>query len=217
MALKELTIVALMNAINAKIPAAKYVRSIFGAVMKPPANGAEPDDIERITCDEALRNFIEVTCGAYKPIMMQVQLNRTDPAAQTPPDERRYLRNDEFPPTVPEDPYDPMASNSENELYLIKFGKKKAKAWPWSDYGYENEKANCGTQINRLIIHLNELKRRHRKYMGLRAREYQQQKFGTPTHLVRPERPRRCNAHTPHACAPMPSTPHFAPLMHTIS
>ena len=85
MALKELTIVALMNAINAKIPAAKYVRSIFGAVMKPPANGAEPDDIERITCDEDLRNFIEVTRGAYKPIMMQVQLNRTNPAAQTPP------------------------------------------------------------------------------------------------------------------------------------
>ena len=84
-ALKELTIAALINAINARIPAAKYVRSIFGAVTKPPANGAEPEDIERITCDEDLRNFIEVTCGAYKPIMMQVQLNRTNPAAQTPP------------------------------------------------------------------------------------------------------------------------------------
>ena len=35
-ALKELTIAALMNAINARIPAAKYVRSIFGDVTEPP-------------------------------------------------------------------------------------------------------------------------------------------------------------------------------------
>ena len=83
-AVKELTIAALMNAINARIPAAKYVSSIFSTMTKPPANGAEPEDIERITCDEDLRTFMEVTCGAYKPIMMQVQLNRTNPAAQTP-------------------------------------------------------------------------------------------------------------------------------------
>ena len=84
-ALKQLTIAALMNAINARIPAAKYVRSIFGAMTKPPANGTEPGDIERITCDGDLRNLIEVTCEAYKPTMMQVQVNRTAPAAQTPP------------------------------------------------------------------------------------------------------------------------------------
>ena len=70
MALKELTIAALINAINATILGAKYVRSIFGAITKPPANGAKPEDIERITCDQDLRNFIEVTRGAYKPIMM---------------------------------------------------------------------------------------------------------------------------------------------------
>ena len=83
-ALKELTITALINVINARIPAEKYVRSIFSAVTKPPANGAEPEDIEGITCDEDLRNVIEVTLGGYKPIPMQVQLNRTDPAVQTP-------------------------------------------------------------------------------------------------------------------------------------
>ena len=49
------------------------------------------------------------------------------------------------------------------------------------------------------------------------AQLHQQKKFGAPTHSVRPGRPGRCNAHTPHACAPMPSTSHFAPLMHTIS
>ena len=85
MALKHLTIAALMNAINATIAGAKYVRSIFGAITKPPTNGAKPDDIKRIICDQDLRNFIEVTRGAYKPITMQVQLNRTNPAAQTPP------------------------------------------------------------------------------------------------------------------------------------
>ena len=84
-ALKELTIAALLNAINARILAAKNVRSIFDTVTKPPANGAEPEDVERITCDEDLRNFMKVTRGAYKPIMMRVQLNRTNPGVQTPP------------------------------------------------------------------------------------------------------------------------------------
>ena len=83
-ALKELTITALINVINARIPAEKYMRSIFNAVTKPPANVAEPEDIEGIICDKDLRNVIEVTFGGYKPITMQVQLNRTDPAAQTP-------------------------------------------------------------------------------------------------------------------------------------
>ena len=64
-----------------------------------------------------------------------------------------------------------MASDSENELYLIKFREKKAKAWPRSDHGYENEKAKCCKRINRLKIHLQELKKRHRKYMGRRAGE----------------------------------------------
>ena len=62
-------------------------------------------------------------------------------------------------------------SDSENELYLIKFGKNKAKAWPQGDHGYENEEAKCHRRINRLIIHLKELKRHHRKYMGRRAGE----------------------------------------------
>ena len=65
-ALKELTIPALINAIKARIPAAKCVRSIFGAVTKPPANGAEPEDIERITCDEDFINFFPTTL--WRPI-----------------------------------------------------------------------------------------------------------------------------------------------------
>ena len=65
-ALKELTIRALINAIKARIPAAKCVRSIFGAVTKPPANGAEPEDIERITCDEDFINFFPTTL--WRPI-----------------------------------------------------------------------------------------------------------------------------------------------------
>ena len=64
-----------------------------------------------------------------------------------------------------------MASDLDNELYLIKFGKKKAKAWPRSDHGYEKEKAKCRSRINRLKIHLRELKKRHCTYMGPRAAE----------------------------------------------
>lgn len=68
------------------------MRAIYGAVTKPPADGTPPDDIERITCDEDLLNFFKVTKGAYKPVMFQLQLQRTDPAVvETPPDERKYF------------------------------------------------------------------------------------------------------------------------------
>ena len=84
-------------------------------VVGDAVNGARPEDIECITCNEHLRNFIDVTCGAYKPIMIQVQLNRADRSTQTPPpDGHRYFWNNAFPPTVLEDPYDPVASDSAN-------------------------------------------------------------------------------------------------------
>ena len=63
------------------------------------------------------------------------------------------------------------ASDSKNELDLIKFGKKKVKAWPQGDHGYENEKAKYHRRINRLIIHLKELQRHYRKYIRRQAGE----------------------------------------------
>ena len=64
-----------------------------------------------------------------------------------------------------------MASDSANELDLIKFRKKIGKAWPRSVHVHQNEKAKCHRQINRLTIHLQEQKRSNRKYMGRRAGE----------------------------------------------
>ena len=148
------------------------MRAVYGAVAKPPADGDEPDDTERITSDEDLRNFLEVTRGVYKPITFQLQLNRINSDSETPsPDGRRYFTQDEFPTTIPEEPYDPVTSDSDNELYLINFGKKIAKAWPRSDHGYDHEKAKCRRRINRLTIHLKELQKRHRIFMGPRESE----------------------------------------------
>ena len=148
------------------------MRAVYGAVAKPPADGDEPDDTEGITFDEDLRNFLEVTWGVYKPITFQLQLNRADSHSETPPPEgRRYFTKDEFPATIPEEAYDPVTSDSHNELYLINFGKTKAKAWPRSDHRYEHKKAKCRRWINRLTIHLRELKKRHLTFMGPRQSE----------------------------------------------
>lgn len=84
-ALKETTVAALTGSIEGRIPAGRYVRVIYGALTKPPADGGPPDDIERITCDEDLLNFFEATRGAYKPVMFQLQLKRADPATESPP------------------------------------------------------------------------------------------------------------------------------------
>ena len=148
MAFKELTITALMNAINAKKPPATCVSSIFSAVTKAPPNVAGPEIVERITCEEDFKNFIEVTRVAYMRILMQVQRNRTDPAAQRPlTNERRHFRNDEFPPMVREDPYNPLASDSEIELFLIKFWKNKQRHGRGATMGTRISKRNAANGL----------------------------------------------------------------------
>ena len=170
--LKGITVAAVINSIGSRIPDGRHMGAVYGAGAKPPADGDEPDDTERIKSDEDLRNLLEVTRGVYKPITFQLQLNRTNCDSETPsPDGRRYFTQDEFPTTIPEEPYDPVTSDSDNELYLINFGKKKAKAWPRSDHGYEHEKAKCRRQINCLTIHLKELEKRHLTFMGPRLSE----------------------------------------------
>ena len=66
--LKGITVVAVIDSIGSRIPDRRHVRVVYGAVAKPPADGNEPDDTERITSDEDLKNFLEVTRGVYKPI-----------------------------------------------------------------------------------------------------------------------------------------------------
>jgi len=51
----------------------------------------------------------------------------------------------------------------------MKFGKRKAKAWPRSDHGFEHEKAKVRKHIKRMQKHMKELKRRHWVFMGLAA------------------------------------------------
>ena len=171
-ALRDITVAELIKGIRPRIRDGQFVRAIYGAITKPPVDGTGPEDVERITSDTDLANFVAVTSGAYKPIMVQVQTAAiADEANQTPPpDDRPYFTKNQFN-TEAGDNYDPAVSDSENELYLIKFGKRKAKAWPRSDHGFEHQKAKCRMRLTRMRKHLEELKRRHRKFMGPKKAE----------------------------------------------
>ena len=143
--LNGITVAAVINSIESRIPNGRHVRAVYGAVAKPPADRKEPDDTEQITSDEDLRNFLEVTRGVYKPITFQLQLNKTGSHSETPsPDGRQYFTKDEFPVTIPEEPYNPVTSDSDNELYLINFGRKKQKHGRVVTMGMSMRKQNAG-------------------------------------------------------------------------
>ena len=87
MVLKGITVRAVINSIGSRIPGGRHIRAVYGAVPKPPADGDEPDDTERITSDDDLKDFLKVIRGVYKPITFQLQLNRADSHSETlPPD-----------------------------------------------------------------------------------------------------------------------------------
>ena len=85
-----------------------------------------------------------------------------------PPDDRDLFAEDQFDAT--DKTYDPLVSDSDNQLYVMAV-KKKAKAWPRSDHGFENEKAKCRKRISRLRRHMHELKTRHQAFMKARKGE----------------------------------------------
>jgi len=90
--------------------------------------------------------------------------------AQTlPPDERPYFTVADW--AAREVPYDPPLSDSENDLYIMKFGKRKAKAWPRSDHSFEHEKAKVRKCIRQMQKHMKELKRHHWVFKGPAAGE----------------------------------------------
>ena len=60
----NITVVEVVIGIGPRIPNGKYVRAMYGAITKPPQNGGVPKDMERITSDADLANFIEVTSRA---------------------------------------------------------------------------------------------------------------------------------------------------------
>jgi len=119
--------------------------------------------------DEDLTNFLTAANGVYRPIMLQVELIRTRGAQTLPPDERPHFTAAHW--AAREDPYDPLASDSENDLYMMKLGKRKAKAWPRSDHGFEHEKAKVRKHIRRMQEYIKELKRYHWVFMGPAAGE----------------------------------------------
>ncbi|KAF8415029.1 hypothetical protein EV426DRAFT_710594 [Tirmania nivea] len=164
-ALRKVTLAELIESIRPQIPDGCMVRAIYSALTKPPLDGTTPEDIERVTTDDDLVNFLAVGDGMYKPLLFQVQLGRADRAKESPaPDDRPYFREDEFDMQV--DPYDPIASDSENELYLIRFGRRKAKAWPRTDHGFEHGKARYRKKIGQFKRQLEEYKRRHKNFKG---------------------------------------------------
>jgi len=132
--------------VRARIPNGRIVHAIYGALSTPPPNGQKPVDVERVTIDADLANLIALAEGAYKPLLFQLQLAKADQANQSPPpDDREYFAGDKFVPI--DDPYDRVASDSDNDLYLIKWGRRKAKSWPRSDHGFEHEKARCRRKL----------------------------------------------------------------------
>ena len=170
--LKGITVAVVINSIGSRIPNGRHVRAVYGAVAKPLADGDVPDNTERIMSDEDLRNLLEVTSRVCKTITFHLQLKKTSSHSETPsPDRGQYFTKDEFTVPIPEEPYDPVKSDSESELYLINFRKKKVKRWPRSDHRYKHEKVKCRRWINRLTIHLKELKKRYHTCMGPRQSE----------------------------------------------
>jgi len=120
-------------------------------------------DVEWVITNADLANLITVAEGAYKSLLFQLQLAKADQANQSPPpDDREYFAGDEFVPV--DNPYDRVGSDSDNDLYLIKWGRQKAKSWPRSDYGFEHEKARCRTKLGEFRHQLEEVKGRHRAF-----------------------------------------------------
>ena len=127
-ALKDIAVVEIINGIRARISRGRHIRAIYGAVSKPPTDGSDPDNIESIVSDEDLTNFVIIAKGVNKPLMVQLKLACRDPLVNDPnelktppPDEQMYFSKYQF--DIEDTIYDPAVSNSENELYLIKFGK----------------------------------------------------------------------------------------------
>jgi len=173
-ALKKIIVAEVMNSISNRIPEGRYIRAMYGALTKPPADDTEPEDIERITSDDDLTNFVMLAKGVYAPVMIQAQLapNKPDDESdpETPPlDELVYFRKDQF--DLVDKTYNPVVSDSENELYLMKFGKSKAKAWRHTDHEFEHSKAKIWKRITRLRKPLQEVQACHKKFKGAKKNE----------------------------------------------
>ena len=81
-----------------------------------------------------------------------------------PPHEQGYFTRQEF--DTSHTMYNDVPSDSEGDLYLMRYGRRKPKAWPWSEHGFEYEKARVRKRINSIRKHHKMLKERHQEFMG---------------------------------------------------
>ena len=104
-----------------------------------------------------MTNFLPAAHADYSPIMLQVQLIEAGgAAAATPaPNKGRYFTEDHW--LTRDEAYEPVAADSVNDLYVMTFGARKAKAAPSSDYWFEHEQANVRKWIRRIKAQVAEL------------------------------------------------------------
>jgi len=57
-ALKKIIVAEVLNGISTGIPEGRHIRAMYGALTKPPADGTDSENIERITSDDDLSNFV---------------------------------------------------------------------------------------------------------------------------------------------------------------
>ena len=81
-----------------------------------------------------------------------------------PPDNHVHFTKEDFD-LKPNETFDPVPSDSEHDLYLIKNVKRKVRAWPCSDHSFETEKPKIRKPISRLKLHLEKVKLRHKPFM----------------------------------------------------
>jgi len=173
-ALKKRTVPEDLNGISTRIPEGRHICAMYGALTKPPADGTDSEDIERITSDNDLSNFIMLAKQVYTPIMIQAQLPPNNPKEESDlespsPDERENFRKDQF--NLVDETYDTVVSDSANELYLMKFVKRKAKAWPYTNHGFEYSKTKIRKRITRMRKHLQQVQAHHKNFKSAKKNE----------------------------------------------
>jgi len=168
-ALKKTRVAEIMNSISNRILEGRYISAMYKALTEPPADSTEPEDIERLISGDDLTNFVMLAKGVYTQVIIQVRLvpsklhNESNP--ETPsPDERVCFCKDQF--NLVYETYDPVVSNSENELCLMKFGKCKGKVWLRTDPGFAYSRAKIWKRITRLQKQLQEVQACHKKFKG---------------------------------------------------
>jgi len=91
-----------------------------------------------------------LTKGVYILVIIQAQLTASklddESDLETPAtNECVYFCKDQF--DFVDERYKPVVSDSGNKLYLMKFGKHKAKAWPRTNHGFEHSKTKIQKRI----------------------------------------------------------------------